>query len=279
MRRGYAETASGQLHYATTGRGDPLVLLGAAWQSSRSLAPLAAQLAAGYRVIAVDPLGTGNSDPLPPGAGMDVIAGSIVQLLDSLAIERTHVWGLHTGNKIGAALGASSPERLRKLVLMGFSHSLIPDQRQRNEVILGRMGRYFDPETPPDPLRGWTRSFRRLSTLWWDDALTGSGGDAAAFDYVKNLALDEIQSMAGTWGVYRANFAYDLEGDLRSIAVPTLVLEVLSPGERHLGSQGEAVRALIPGAALRTLHHPDDSPFTFARRAEEIAAAIADFVG
>ncbi|MEJ0072000.1 MAG: hypothetical protein WDO24_28425 [Pseudomonadota bacterium] len=128
--------------------------------------------------------------------------------------------------------------------------------------------------------RGWARSFRRLTTLWWDDALQEDGASLERFAYIRDLALDEIQSMDGILTTYGANFAYDLEADLRRIAVPTLVLELTTPAEdRQLGRQGAAMQALIPGAALATIAFADTHPITLDHRAADIASVLLDFLG
>lgn len=78
MKRGYADTPEGQIHYYTHGRGEPLLLLHATPRSARSYARMTRLLGAKFRCFAVDTLGFGSSDPLPAKATMEDLARSMI---------------------------------------------------------------------------------------------------------------------------------------------------------------------------------------------------------
>ena len=82
MKRGYADTPEGQLHYCEEGAGEPLLILHATG-SSRSLMKLMPLLSKRYRVFAIDSFGERNSDPLPPEAQIPDLAEAILGFLDS----------------------------------------------------------------------------------------------------------------------------------------------------------------------------------------------------
>lgn len=64
--RGYAGAAGAQLHYRELGEGSPVILLHASPLSSEfMLGQIQALASAGYRAIALDTPGYGQSDPLP----------------------------------------------------------------------------------------------------------------------------------------------------------------------------------------------------------------------
>ena len=89
--------------------------------------------------------------------------------------------------------------------------------------------------------------------------------------------LDEIQCSDGTAALYEINFAYDLDSDLRRIAMPTLVLEITTPTEtRELGRQGDEVCALIPGAISKVMH-ADGFRLTLEDKAEELSKILREF--
>ena len=62
MKRGYADTPEGQVHYRTEGNGEPLLLLHKAGLSSDEFTEMLPFLGKKFQVIAMDVLGYGNTD-------------------------------------------------------------------------------------------------------------------------------------------------------------------------------------------------------------------------
>src|SRR5665213_2877566 len=105
-RRGYVDTALGQLHYQRAGAGAPIVLLPAASQSHNTLRNLAETLASDMDVVAIDLPGSGYSDPLPEKVDFAEIADAVAEALDALGLASPCLSGIHTGNKIATSLVA-----------------------------------------------------------------------------------------------------------------------------------------------------------------------------
>src|SRR5262245_12833127 len=120
IRRGYVATPEGQVHYVTDGDADPLLLLHQFPRSARMFVKLIPLLANESRVIAMDTLGCGNSDPPPPAVRISDMARCCVHFLDSLGITKCHIVGVHMGGGIGAELAAECPERVGSLILFGY---------------------------------------------------------------------------------------------------------------------------------------------------------------
>lgn len=284
MKRGYADSPYGQVHYVTAGSGTPVVLIGPSKRSSRVHAELIALLAKQYLVLAPDTLGFGNSDPLPAGATFDMLAEGVLSCLDAIGQRRAHFYGLHTGNKIAAAIASRWPERVGKLVLAGQSHSIIPDQKRRNAVIGDLVKDLLDESPVTDEarrqLKAWAALYRRVTEIWWDDAIFGDGVTPERLALAKRIVLDNIQSSDSTTGLYQANFSYDLEAAMRSIKAPTLILEIATPAEdQEYGRQGAIVQKLIPGSTLTTLHEAGGHAHTLEGRATELAKILTGFFG
>ena len=279
MARGYVQTDLGQIHYHRAGRGEALLLLGASGRSARMFEPLAGMLAEAFDVIAPDTPGFGNSDPLPPGTTIEHLGAALVQMLDTLGVARTHIYGLHTGNKIATAMAVRWPSRVGRLILAGQSHSLIPDRTRRNATILGIVRDYVEPRSGDTAaLAEWAAAWQRLTAIWWERSLVAGGASHEARRAAKLLALDELES-EGTASLYAANFAYDLGADFPRLTVPTLVLEVTTPEEdRTIGRQGPTVQAVIPGASLAMIEEPAGHTLTLENRAADLAAIIRRFV-
>ncbi|MGE0734260.1 MAG: alpha/beta fold hydrolase [Alphaproteobacteria bacterium] len=283
MRRGYADTPMGQIHYQCAGEGPALMLLPGAGQTHHIFKRLMAILARRYRVVAVDALGTGNSDPLPAKITFQDLAASCVHVLDALEIDRAHIYGIHTGNKIGAAVAAHWPGRTGNFVFVGQSHSVVADRTLRNAHMLAVTSHYFaldgvDPNMRP--ILQWADAYKRATNLWWSGDLLRAGVVSAATADVRAQIVDMLQSYDGARRMYEANFAYDLEADLRRLSCRTLIVEIATPAEDDgIGRQGPALLQIVPRSKLVTFEEPDGLGLTLDNRAEELAAVLFDFLG
>jgi pimeloyl-ACP methyl ester carboxylesterase len=85
---------------------------------------VAALTAAGYRTIAPDLRGFGESDkPEWIGDyGMLKLLGDVVGIVDHFDLDRTHVIGHDWGGAIGAVLAAMVPERVASLTCLSVGH-------------------------------------------------------------------------------------------------------------------------------------------------------------
>jgi pimeloyl-ACP methyl ester carboxylesterase len=78
-------------------------------------------LATELRVIAYDFRGNGNSDEPTGPATMATFVDDTTALLDSLGIERAHLYGQSLGGMVAQELALTRPERVRTLIL-GCTH-------------------------------------------------------------------------------------------------------------------------------------------------------------
>jgi pimeloyl-ACP methyl ester carboxylesterase len=282
MRRGYVNTSLGQVYYLRKGTGPPLTLLAASGRSSRMFTGLIPLVASRFDVCAFDTPGFGNSDPLPEGTTIDRLADCFVEALNALGIDKTHIYGLHTGNKIAAAIAARRPALVDRIVLAGQSHSIIPNQQRRNATILEIVSDCVQEsrgDGATTPLTKWAGTFRRFTDIWWNGELVSSGAGQSHREFALNLVLDELQSTEGTARLYLANFAYDFERDLAKITAPTLILEITTPDEdRTIGQQGAHVQKLIRGASLRTIDEPAGHTLTLENRSRDLADIVLEFL-
>ena len=120
IRRAYADTPYGQLHYRHAGAGEPLLLIHQTATSSYAYEPVMAHLAPSCRVIAVDTPGYGMSDyPVNREYTAADYARTFAAFLESLDIERASVFGHHTGASFACELAAAFPEKVDKLIVDG----------------------------------------------------------------------------------------------------------------------------------------------------------------
>lgn len=258
MKRGYAETQQGQIHFYTHGRGEPLLLLHETPRSAWSFAPLMRLLGGRFRCFAPDTLGFGMSDRLPAKAKMEDLGRCMVQFLDAQGIRRVHVLGFHTGNKIGAAMAADRPDRVGRLVLIGMTHSLVVSRKDRDAAIMAivskHMGTHREAPDGSHLLRTWAADYAGLADVWWKPAImTARRITAQALGGQEARAIEMIQCRRSIKQIYAMNFGFDLSATLRRIKAPTQVIECRVPEEVHLGAQGPKLLKLLKRAELVTL--------------------------
>lgn len=281
FRPGYAYAPHGAIHYVEAGSGAPLLLLHATPGSYRAFRQLQPLLASRFRTIALDTPGYGSSDALPGAASIEALAAGVVALLDALQLQRAHVLGLHTGNKIAAAMAAQWPDRVERLVLAGQTHSLIVDQIGRNRAIRQLVDHYFArfgaSADGAHRVRKWLMAHADVQGLWWQQPLL-CGTDVADEDVAvaEAMVIDHLLGWRSIVPTYEAIFHHDLAAAMRRISAPTLVLELRPADEAHIAAQAPAICELIAGARLALLEGCDAG--VFRRRPALVADAVLPFL-
>jgi pimeloyl-ACP methyl ester carboxylesterase len=121
MRRFLCDTQLGQVHGVTAGSSatTPLLLLHQTPRSVDEFAEVLPILARERRVIALDTPGYGCSDRVTGRPTVADYARAVVDVLDSLKIDRVIVVGHHTGAVIAVELAAAYQARVERVVLSG----------------------------------------------------------------------------------------------------------------------------------------------------------------
>ena len=131
IRRNFADTPEGQIHYAAAGHGRPVVLLHQtprSWDEYKDVLPIIGEK---YWAIAMDTVGFGDSYKPERKASIERYAAGVISLMDALSIERASLVGHHTGGVIAAEVAASYPERVEKLVLSSTPYVDAEDRARR----------------------------------------------------------------------------------------------------------------------------------------------------
>ena len=201
-------TGAGSLSLLEAGTGDPVIMLHGLGATKASFLPSVGALAPGYRTIAVDLPGFGDSDKPVLGAyDAPFFADAMVALLDTLRIERAHIIGNSMGGRVAIELGLRTPERLGRLVLLAPSLAwlrsrpwapylrLVPTQlgliqpapRGVVEQIVKRLVPGSDEEWTAAGIDEFLRSYLRPS------------GRAAFYAAARNIYLEEPHGPDGFW--------------------------------------------------------------------------------
>ncbi|MQF69558.1 alpha/beta hydrolase [SAR202 cluster bacterium AD-804-J14_MRT_500m] len=291
IRRGYADTPEGQVHYRIDGEGDPVVLLHQTPRSSRMYSDLIPILARQFRVIAIDMLGYGSSDAPPAGASMADMATNVVNFMDALDIGRCHLFGLHTGAGVSAKAVAEYPERFQSLILFGFP--LIEESSERDAYFASKHDSSLPVDVSPDGAHVtalWMRAYSEIIRLWLHTA--GAPSEVLSPHPLKSVhtflsdhhlrfldrwLLDFMQTRDGVKQITSSLFQYDFLPVLQSIHVPTLHIEPDSPYENYFCRRGNRVAELIPMCDNVMLDYSDDNAAEF--KPTELADVMLAFLG
>lgn len=117
IKRAFLDTEDGQILYRIGGEGDPILFLHMNPRSSDEYRELMPIFAKEHRVIAMDLMGFGDSDKPPRLYTISDYAKTAIALLDKLGIEKTTLFGNHTGAFVAAEVAAAYPDRVDQLIL------------------------------------------------------------------------------------------------------------------------------------------------------------------
>lgn len=283
IQYGYAAVALGQIHYAQAGAPDapPLILMHAAGRSSSCYRHMLPLLAKDFRAIAIDLPGFGYSARMDEHPTIDSLAQTLVEFIDALALQRPHIFGLHTGNKIAAALAANCPECVGDVILAGQTHSLILDMKVRNAALAPYSDKYFPKYAHSADgshlLKAWNITQAAVEGFWWPpELLNAQATSAADLAQAEVRVIDHLHGWESIAPLYRAIFAFDLPEVVKRIQARTLVLELVTQQEAHYGPQGKLLCDLIPSAEHAQLQNAVGLSMEY--RPDEVVMAIRRFL-
>jgi len=208
IRRNYADTPDGQIHYAEAGEGKPVLLLHQSprsWDEYRDVLPI---LGRKYRAIAMDTVGFGESYRLKGDASIEVFARGVFQLMDALFIRRASIVGHHTGGVVAVEVAASYPDRVEKLILSSTPY-VDAEDRERRKI-----------RPPIDEVKEKPDG-AHLTELWQRRMPFYPKSKP---DLLRRFVLDALKVWNEVEAGHRAVNAYHMEERVRLIKAPTLVL-------------------------------------------------------
>lgn len=118
-RDGFVEVAGGRIHYASSGRGPPMVLLHGGRLDLGMWDEVVPHLAERFRVLRWDAPGHGTTT-VPAQATADT-ADELLQLLDRLGLGQVTLVGFSMGAGTATAFAIDHPSRVDRLVLISTS--------------------------------------------------------------------------------------------------------------------------------------------------------------
>ncbi|AYN42789.1 alpha/beta hydrolase [Streptomyces dangxiongensis] len=224
-------------------------------------------LADDYRVVLFDYVGAGRSDASAFSedryASLDGYARDVVEVCEELDLRDATFVGHSVSAMIGVLAAAAAPERIGALVMVAPSPRYIDDE--------GYRGGFSADDI--DELLGSLES----NYLGWSAVMApvimGNADRPELGEELKNSFCATDPDMARVFA--RTTFLSDSRSDLKSVRVPTLVLEctqdAIAPRE-----VGAFVHQAIPGSTLVTLDATGHCPHLSAPEATN--KALTEFL-
>jgi pimeloyl-ACP methyl ester carboxylesterase len=127
------------LHYTDEGEGDVVLLIHGLGSSSEDWELQLPVLTPGYRVIAIDLRGHGESSKPAGPYSLEMFAGDVAALIEALDIGLCHVVGLSLGAMTTLELAASRPDLVRSAVVVNAGPDFIPRTLKERAMVWQRL--------------------------------------------------------------------------------------------------------------------------------------------
>ncbi|MFE9368022.1 alpha/beta fold hydrolase [Streptomyces sp. NPDC006978] len=253
-----------------TGRADgPVLMLAHGFGCDQNMWRLVLPgLAAKYQVVLFDYVGSGRADTTAWDerrySSLDGYAADVLEVCEELDLRDVTFVGHSVSAMVGVLAAAKAPQRISRLVMVAPSPCYIDGDGYRGG---------FTAEDIDELLESLESNY-----LGWSAAMAPViMGNADRPELGEELTASFCATDPDMARVFaRATFLSDSRDDLKSVAVPTLVLEceqdVIAPRE-----VGAYVHAAIPGSRLVTLEATGHCPQLSAPQAT--TEAITGFLG
>ncbi|MEU5114254.1 alpha/beta hydrolase [Streptomyces longwoodensis] len=220
-----------------------------------------------YRVVLFDYVGSGRAEPSAFSeqrySSLDGYAQDVVDVCEALDLTDAVFVGHSVSAMIGVLAAAQVPERIGALVMVGPSPRYIDDEGYRGGFSAADIDELLD--SLESNYLGWSAVMAPV--------IMGNPERPELGDELKNSFCATDPDMARVFA--RTTFLSDSRDDLKTVSVPTLVLEctqdVIAPRE-----VGAFVHRSIPGSTLVTLEATGHCPHLSAPEATN--AAIRSFL-
>lgn len=127
VETGLVKVGDANIEYFSRGKGDAIVLLPGGSLTVGYLDGVADALAkSGYRVVGINPRGSGKSTGPMKGLTFEMMANDVAGVIRGLHIQPAHIAGNDYGNRVARMVAASHPELARSVILLAAGGKVQP---------------------------------------------------------------------------------------------------------------------------------------------------------
>ena len=256
------------VHVEQAGSGEPLVLLHGFGGSTYSWRKVMPALAQAHRVVAIDLNGFGYTQR-PRSAAAYTREGQVdlvLGVMDTLGIDRAHLFGHSYGGGLSLFLASRHPERLRTLVLVDSSAPTYPEDRRSRVASFRPLANLFVHAVALQP----SMIRRALRHSFYDDSQITPELVEAYLDRLLVQGADDA-----FYGLTKPRAAPGPPVELEAIRVPTLAVWG-AEDELVSRASGQRATARIPGSEFVVIEQCGHIPME--EKPEEFLQAVLTFL-
>ena len=258
MKKGYVDTAEGQMHYWTSGAGPKLVTVHQSSSSADEYLQLAELLKEDVQVVSVDLQGHGLSYDPKTAPVVEEYSGALQAFLDALELSDINLLGHHGGAAVCLHLAATCPERVAKLVLSGTG---LRSPDEANALTKRPMVR----DMPLDEAGDF------LMATW--DRMRSMAVPGTDLQTVLRIVIGNLQSRQRPFDPHHTIPLWDKATVLDQISCPTLLIQ----GDQDIFcKRQDELQRLIPGSQRTVV--PGGGAYLMYEKPEEVAEIVRSFL-
>jgi len=233
-----------RLHYEEVGNGAPLIFVHEFGGDLRSWEPQLRHFSRRYRCIAYNARGYAPSDvPSDIAAYSQALAAQDIRdVMDHLSIDKAHIIGLSMGGFATLHFGLEYPDRALSLVVAGAGYGAEKQYEDYFKSVSLEVADQFEKQGSEAFSKTYGLAASRIAFLLKDPR----GWDEFRRHLGEHSALGSAMTMRGVQA--RRPSIYDLEGRLRNMAVPTLV--IVGDEDDHCLQPGIFLKQTVPACGL-----------------------------
>jgi len=256
IRKGYAETSEGQVHYREVKRvsGTPLVLLHQTASSGMMFERMMTLLKDDFHTIALDNPGFGASFQPPSGFSIRYISDSLYAALHQLGVESCFIFGHHSGSAIAVQMAHDHPNFIQKMVLSG------PPLLNETQIngLKASLKPFAIAEDGSHLTQVWQRIRKRDLSL--------------PLDVVHREVLLTQSAREAAQAAFQAVFEQPFQSQLEALEIPILVMA----GEHDtLRASLEPAFSILKNGAMKVI--PNQGPYICDQNPQAVADILKEF--
>lgn len=260
-----------RLYFEEAGSGTPIVFVHEFGGDHRSWEPQMRHFARRHHCVTFAARGYPPSDvPDSVDAYSQLHAvQDIVAVMDGAGIERAHVVGLSMGGFAALHFGLEVPQRARSIVVAGAGYGAEKQFEAYFRDVSAEVARQFETQGSEEFAKTYSLGasrvqFQNKDPRGWQEFATQLG---------QHSARGSANTMRGVQ--MRRPSLYDLEGRLRDMRVPTLV--IVGDEDDHCLQPGIFLKKTLPSCGLLVV--PKTGHTINLEEPEQFNRAVGEFIG
>ncbi len=259
LKRGYIQTKLGQIHYAVSGKGFPLLCIHQSSSSIEEYADLSSYLGNEHQIVLFDLPGHGMSDDPEYEPGVEEFTETALSVINHLGIKKYNVLGHHGGALVAMNIGYKDSGRVNKIILSGTSG--IKKQEERAD---------FSKKLDLEKKQEIDLSGQSLMDAWQRYVKYIPKTDP---NTIIRAYLNNVMTRIRSYDAHHSVLKWDRKQALENLKMPVLLMQ---GDEDEFVSNQENLLEILPNAKRKVISSA--GAFMFFNKARECSSVIRTFL-